>query len=246
MFTGLVMIAANEAIQSGDYTSGLARRRIPIIFNARVSEKEKSRYKHGIIYQMKGELSGLLNLLLKIPIKDAVRTIKYPEGTLRKIQLQSELNANPILSWMNERLIHCEKNKESYVGSGHKKTDAPDDILIAEQTKLYPNYMGWCEENGRKSASIQRFSGLVEDMTRSHNIDTEGHKTNKGKIFTGLRLRTELDIHKYLLESEEVSIKSDEGIQKSDGLNRYSDEGDEGDGLNQVVDFQHKHMAVKL
>ena len=244
VFKGLVMIAANEPIQSGDYTSGLARRRIPIIFNARVSEKEKSRYKFGVIQQMKSELSGLLNILLNIDIQDAVKTIKYPEGTLKKIQLQSELNANPILQWMNERLIFCAKGRESYIGSGHKKTDSIEVMQDAEQSKLYPNYIAWCDENGRKPVAIQRFSGLVEDMARSHDIETEKHRKNAGNIFTGLRLRTGSEIQPLLLDSVEANTKSVEGKLKSVEANRASVGGVGGVELNQVIDSQP--MAVRL
>lgn len=241
VFKGLVMIAANEPIQSSDYTSGLARRRIPIIFNARVSEKEKNRYKFGVIHQMKNELSGLLNILLNIGIKEAVKTIKYPEGTLKKIQIQSELNANPILQWMNDRLVFCSKGHESYIGSGHKKTDSIEVMQAAEQSKLYPNYMSWCDENGRKPVAIQRFGGLVEDMARSHCIETVKHRKNMGNIFTGLRLRIESEIQPLLLDSVEANTKSVEGELKSVEANPASVGGV---GLNQVVDSQP--MVVRL
>lgn len=199
VFTGLVMIASNEQIQSSDYTSGLARRKIPVIFNARVSEKEKSRYPRGIIYQMKQELPGLLNILIKIDLKDAVKLVKYPEGTLAKIKIQNELGTNPILQWMHENLIRCEDGRHSFIGKGVKQTDSVEEIKEARDTKLYPNYCGWCEEQGKHPVAINRFSGLIEDNARSRGIDTKKRRLEKGTFFKHLRLRVKYETAPLLL-----------------------------------------------
>ncbi len=237
-FKGLVMIASNEQIQSSDYTSGLARRKIPVIFNAKVSESEKTRYKHGVIFQMKSELSGLLNILLKIKLSDAVKLVKYPEGTLAKIKQQNDLNTNPILAWMNDRLIRCAHGNHSFIGAGSKKTDLPDEIIEAQNTKLYPNYCGWCEEQGKLPVAINRFSDLIADNARSHGIETEKKRGSKGNYFEGLRLRANTDTQSLLLESVDQSIKSVDLNPKSADLPLDSAGSVDRVDPNQIVELQ--------
>ncbi len=242
-FQGLVMIASNEQIQSSDYTSGLARRKIPVVFNARVTDKEKARYKHGIIHQMKRELPGLLNILLNIELSEAVNLVKSPEGTLAKIKIQNELNTNPILAWMNDRLIVCKQGDHSFIGAGAKKTDLQADIVRNQNTKLYPNYCSWCEEEGKHPVSNRRFSELVIDNAESHGISTAKIRSNVGAYLEGLRLRKDTDTNILLLllniidsvglGSESVGLSSE-----SVGTNPASDGSVGCVGLKQSLGFE--------
>lgn len=64
VYGGMVMIAANEPIQSKDYTSGLSRRRIPIRFDYRVTEEDKRKYPNGIESAIQEEIPALIASLL--------------------------------------------------------------------------------------------------------------------------------------------------------------------------------------
>lgn len=45
VFGGVVVIVANEPIQTTDYTSGMIRRRMPVTFNNQVSDADKAKWK---------------------------------------------------------------------------------------------------------------------------------------------------------------------------------------------------------
>lgn len=159
VFAGVVMIAANEPIQSADYTSGLARRRIPIFFTCKVSEEEKLATPD-FEDRLAAEIPGLLNLLLSIKPDEADNTIRNPDPSIACSKLEAELETNPLLAWMNERLTHCTRGSETAIGT--KQTQG-----------LYLDYVTYCEERGREPVSTTRFSRLVIDNATSRGIETE-------------------------------------------------------------------------
>lgn len=245
VFRGLVMIAANEAVQSKDYTSGLARRKIPVQFEHRATEKQKRRYrKHGsIIKVMQAQMSGLVNWLLSLDESEVVELINNPDGEMMRQKIEAELKVNPVLAWLNERVVQCSPNQEEdYIGT---KKQLPSE-------GLYPNYVDYCEGQGREPMAIQRFSGIVLDNCRTYGIQTthkQGFrlksKGGQGAILTGLRLRhQDFDSKKPLLISscDELRGVCDEVVMKQ---TRSSDGCDERDELKTSTAFGHK-KAVNL
>lgn len=187
VFRGLVMVAANESIQSSDYTSGLARRKIPVQFEHRVSETEKQRYRGqgGIVEVMKGQMPGLVNWLLSLDEAEALNVIMNPEGEVLKQKIETEISTNPILGWLDERVIQCQEREESYVG----------DAGSLPALYLYPNYAKWCENQGREPMAVKRFSGLVVDNCQTYGIATSKVKNRNGAYLKHLRLRRADDIN---------------------------------------------------
>jgi putative DNA primase/helicase len=159
VFEGVVMIAANEPIQSSDYTSGLARRRIPIFFNQTVSEEQKLAMPD-FEERIAAEIPGLLNLLLCIEPQVADRTIRNPGPSIGKAKLEAEIETNPLLSWMNERLIRCTSGAETQIGN--------NDI-----EGLFRDYTNYCRSQVREPLSLTRFSRLVIDNAIQRGIKTE-------------------------------------------------------------------------
>ena len=116
-YHGLVMITANEAIQSTDYTTGLSRRRLTIPFD-RPFEGGPSEQKELIKFNRQGEpggifadmLPGLVNWLLDMSEQEMR---EYLMSTEKKApffaQFNSEqiLNSNPMLDWMENNLIYA-------------------------------------------------------------------------------------------------------------------------------------------
>ncbi|WML91252.1 phage/plasmid primase, P4 family [Thiothrix lacustris] len=244
VFSGLVMIAANEAIQSSDYTSGLARRKIPVQFEHRATEKQKRRYRKqgGIIKAMQAQMSGLVNWLLSLDESEVVNLINNPDGEMKRQKVEAELKVNPVLAWLDERVVQCSPNQEEdYIGT---KKQLPSE-------GLYPNYVDYCEGQGREPMAIQRFSSIVLDNCRTYGIETthkQGYrlktKGGQGAILSGLRLRTEFDSKKLPLISscDELRDVCDEAVMKQ---TRSSDGCDERDELKASTAFGHK-KAVNL
>ncbi len=174
VYGGMVMIAANESIQSKDYTSGLSRRRIPIRFDYRVTEGDKRKYPNGIENEMQKEIPALIASLLSqgSAILDYIRN---PVDSIQQSKLDMELDTNPLLSWMNQRLV--------VTSSGDEPTRA----------QLHNDYKEYCIKNGHNSLAITRFNGLVVDNAITRGIQTATKDTASKRIFAGLRLRRQID-----------------------------------------------------
>lgn len=182
IFAGVVMIATNEPIQSADYTSGLARRRIPIFFTQKVSESDKLAMPD-FEERLAAEIPGLLNILLAIKPEDADNTIRNPGQSLARSKLSAELETNPLLAWMHERLIQCHHGHETAVGT--LKTHG-----------LYSDYAAYCIEHGREPVSTTRFSRLVVDNATSRDVSTDRARVSGSgeRVLKKLRLRQVSDL----------------------------------------------------
>ena len=249
VFTGLVMIAANESIQSSDYTSGISRRRVPVKFEHRVSEKEKRRYRKqgGIIQVTQAQMSGLVNWLLSLDESEVVDLINNPEGEMKRQKVEAELKVNPLLAWLNENVVRCTAGQdEDYVGD---KKAHPAECL-------YPNYVDYCERQGREPLSTTRFGTLVLDNCRTYGVDTahksgarlktKAHIQAQGAIFKNLRLRhPEFDINKPLLilsSCDDLEVFCDDYVMTTP---RSSDGCDDCDDFVSSTAFGRK-KAVNL
>jgi len=117
IFKGVVVIASNEPIQSTDYTSGLARRRLPVVFNRKVSDEDKAKWreKGGIEAAMSRELAGLLNWVLSMPDSEVNAAIGGISGDLTKAQKIHYCETNKIANWINDNLV---KDDNSIINVG--------------------------------------------------------------------------------------------------------------------------------
>lgn len=197
VYKGMVMIAANSAIMSKDYSSGMTRRKISVRFDQRASEADKSAYRGydgGIIGAMREEMPGLLNKLLKLDEKEALRTLTEPDGEILRQKIDGELRTNSVLRWLEENCVTCKPLEgENFIGNAKL---SPDSFL-------YPNYVDWCGGQGiNHPLSIVKFSDTISDQLKVRgysNADAlkgkrpRGRNGERGNIILTLRLRH--DIH---------------------------------------------------
>jgi putative DNA primase/helicase len=232
VFSGVVVIASNEAIQSTDYSSGLARRRLPISFINKVTDEEKAKWRDmgGIETVMRGEPPGLLNCLSSI------------NGNLSKSQRQHLVETNKIAAWIDDNLIIDEKSTV-YIGASIKTLNDNFEIEKACQTKLYPNYFRWCDENGVMPIAVQRFSANLVDIAEHSKLPVELLAKSKfGRRMRGFKIRT----HKHTSEKTPITKtillkdEGDDGLRSGDEgdppVTHMGDEGDEGDDKNLFPD----------
>ncbi len=245
VFDGVVVIASNEAIQSADYTSGLARRRLPVLFNTKVTDADKEKWrKHGGIEKaMSAELPALLNWVLAMSDNDMNAVIGGISGEMTKAQRRHYCETNKLASWLDDNVI-ISKNTIALIGGS--TTAIKDDYEIKHETEsnLYPNYERWCKNKSVNPIAVQRFSNSLLDVCEHVKIDCKRlSRSNKGARLQGLELRTDCQKHnqtrtpitKELLNSDDECLLSDD---TNPPVSLASVDGADSDDINPVVDFE--------
>ena len=193
---GLVVIAANEAIQSSDYTSGLARRRITVPF--RVKPKEPKQliefaYKKpvGLFAQ---ELPGVVNWALGMDdseVEHILRNATASSTAMHDAKMENLVETNPLAAWANGHLIHdTSEGVKGYVGVARKTEESRG--YENEDSWLYASYSHYMEETGHKPLSMHRFSNLLLDLLLNQLALPGVNKSRdrQGAFLHGVRVRT--------------------------------------------------------
>ncbi|MCK9394273.1 MAG: phage/plasmid primase, P4 family [Methylobacter sp.] len=186
MYQGATVIAANEAIQSTDYTSGLSRRRLPIIFKNKITDADQEKWSSegGLETAMQLELPGLLNWILLMSEKEMQNAIGRINSGLSATGREHLCETNRIAQWIEDNLVTI-SGYITYVGNAK---DFPEQ-------KLYPNYKEWCAENGNLPISMSRFSKTLIDVAEQLKLDVKLlNRDSAGKRICGLKIRELSDI----------------------------------------------------
>jgi len=184
-YTGMILIAANEAIASKDYTSGILRRRITIEFKNRVNSEQR----RDLITEFEPLLPALINWILDMPesrITQLVRDTAIHVNSLIATARENLIATNPIAQWLNDCVIYDPQAKTP-IGTISKC----DGQIEAKFDKIYPSYVNYCEAICVKSLSLPRFVPLLEELCQSQlelkNVKRK--RDNKGSFFLCLRIR---------------------------------------------------------
>jgi len=172
-YHGVVMITANEAIQSTDYTSGLARRRLTIPFD-RPFTGSQAEQKELIAFNSKGEprgefapmLPGLVNWLLDMDentmrqyLMETSEKVKF----FQKYEKMQNLRSNPILDWMEHKIIY-DLGVSSAIGFLKNAPMGSSNLYSNHDKWLYASYAQFCRECGVNVMSRGRFEPLLLDI----------------------------------------------------------------------------------
>lgn len=236
-FTGMIMVAANEAIQSSDYTSGLKRRRLTVPCTNQIPADKR----RDLDEEFKPYLPGVLQWVLEMPDAEMVRLVRDTENSVPKLAHFSAeflLDTNPLADWMDNCLV-LEPNAKTYVGTLSKSADM----------YLYPSYCRWMEETGSRAVSLRRFSECLSDLCRNQLKLPEIKKgrDNQGAFFTGLSVRQPgLDNDRPITGGDGLvtgqTHKSDESVT---GQTEVSDGSDGCDGSNQSLDEKFLSFQIE-
>ncbi|MGB0975350.1 MAG: PriCT-2 domain-containing protein [Prolixibacteraceae bacterium] len=171
-YHGMVMITANEAIQSTDYTSGLARRRLTIPFDRPFTgganaQKELMKFNHkgepeGIFSPL---LPGLVNWLLDMS-EEEMREYLMETGKkvkfFQKYEKMQNLRSNPLLDWMEHKVVFDLGIRSSV---GFTQTVIGGSSVYKNKDKwLYASYAEFCRECNVGIMSRNRFEPLFLDI----------------------------------------------------------------------------------
>ena len=199
VYSGMVMVVANEPIQTTDNTSGLSRRRLTVEFNRKLYEKNSEAKdmikidKGHVSGLWKDYLPGLVNWVLAMT-EDDMR--KYLLDTnemvpaLRKVRNNILINSNNLVEWLQAEIVVAD---DSVVGVGKKIPAAKEDKerYLNSKYHLYPSYCSYCEDTGSKPVGQKRFIALMLDCCKNQlDLTTIRTFTKGGKPFIkGLAIR---------------------------------------------------------
>ena len=197
-YHGMVMITANEAIQSTDYTSGLARRRLTVPFD-RPFEGGQAEQKELIKFDNKGNpqgvfaplLPGLVNWLLDMST-DQMRQYLMETGTVvnffRKYEKQQSLRSNPMLDWLDHKVVF-DPGVKSAVGYC-KVAGGGSGYYLNWNQWLYTSYAEFCRSCNVNIMSRGRFEPLFMDICKHQlKLNIYGKRLTKGMQIFNVAVR---------------------------------------------------------
>ncbi|NJK58616.1 MAG: DNA primase, partial [Pleurocapsa sp. SU_5_0] len=218
--SALVIVTTNEVIQSCDYTSGLARRRISIpMFNKIKGDRQKNliEHKNG---KMRGEflpyIPGLLNWVLEMDESEATSIVKNYEAkvpSLLAMKARTLVETNPIADWLDNFVVYDEFAKTNIgVAKRDKDSNSPFWYLDTEKW-LYPNYCEYCHNSGTKAVSLRRFVTLLSDLGKNQlGLDIRKERDRFGSYFVGLKIRDVNDDEPPLITGDAEVLKDTVGF----------------------------------
>ena len=200
VYMGMVMVAANEPIQTTDNTSGLIRRRLTVEFNRKLYDKSSEAKdmikieKGRVVGEWKPCLPGLINWVLEMSEKEMRRYLldTYEAApSLKRVRNTIMLTSNNLIEWLQSEVVADETN---VVPVGKKIPNSDKDMserYFNSNFHLYPSYCEYCDSTGSKAVGQKRFISLLLDCCKSQldmpNIITF---TKKGMpLFKGLAIR---------------------------------------------------------
>lgn len=171
-FCGLVMITANEPIQTTDPTSGLARRRLTIPFN---NPFKGSAVEQHVLIDMDGKgnaygkfaplLPGLVNWVLDLSHNEMRELLmETPKKVAFYVGYQSEqvLKSNQLLDWMHHCVIF-DINVASAVGFAKPAPQGSSGAYVNHDKWLYASYCEFCKYSNTNILGRSRFESLLMD-----------------------------------------------------------------------------------
>ena len=225
----LVIVTTNEVIQSSDYTSGLARRRISIPMTEKISsskQKNLIEHKNGLI---SGEfvpyIPGLLNWVLEMDEESATSIVKNYEvqvPSLLAMKARTLVETNPIADWLDNFVVY-EKEARTNIGVAKRDKDSNSPFWYLDTEKwLYPNYCEYCHNSGTKAVSLRRFVTLLSDLGQNQlGLDIRRKRDRNGSYFVGLKLRSSNDESAPMITGNtEVAINVDPVPNNTNVINR--------------------------
>ena len=200
VYTGMVMVCANEPIQTTDNTSGLTRRRLTVEFNRPLWDKnseakEMIKIESGIVKGLwKNYLPGLVNWVLAMSTDDMREYLldTYEKvHSLKKVRNDILLTSNNLVEWLQSEVIH----HPDIVSSVGKKIPAAKDAkerYCNSNYHLYASYCSYCEDTGSKPVGQKRFIALLLDCCKNQlGLQEVRHFSKQGRPFIkGLAVRS--------------------------------------------------------
>jgi len=227
-FSGMVLVASNEALQFTDYTGAIERRRLTVRFDRVVSDEERQLWdaqggETAVLYR---EIPGMVNWCLALTRDEVTRRLTQQPDRVVAANLEAFRAGNPVANWLTE---WCVPDPTAKAKVGDRRPVQRDGRTVFEGADewLYAHYLTWCQRNGQDfPLSLTRFSATVIDTARVLKISVKKTRYETGVHLDGLRLRS---------ESEPVfdfstlhALHAPEGLRETQPIESVEYEGHEG------------------
>jgi putative DNA primase/helicase len=195
----MVMITANESIQTTDNTSGLARRRLTIPFN--------NQFRGGAVQQKvlidmndRGEpfgtfaplLPGLVNWVLDMDhneMKEYLMEADKKVNFFSQYQAEQAMRSNPIMYWMHHMVVF-ELNASSSIGFAKFAPPGSSGTYVNHDKWLYASYCEFCRHSNSNAHSRSRFEGLILDVCNNQlGLNIYRTKNSRGSRLVNITVR---------------------------------------------------------
>lgn len=236
MPTCMVVVAANEAVQSSDYTSGLERRRLTVPWIHQVKPHER----RDLAAEFKPYLPGLLQWVMAMPDEEVNRYIRDTDKNVLSLQTwkaESLIETNPLAEWVDFCLSYQPDARTNVGVAKLDKTPGSFNTYLFTETWLYASYREYSISTGNKAVASRRFTGLLNDLC-VNQMKLEGVKKGRdegGSFFKGLLIRQHGDISPRIITGNLPSANPDgklavETPQNYSNLTAETHATDETDG----------------
>ncbi|BAY95972.1 MULTISPECIES: DUF3854 domain-containing protein, partial [unclassified Tolypothrix] len=197
-FSGVVWIAANEIIQSSDYTNALARRRLSMPFERVVPQNER----RPLEKEFQPYLPGVLQWVLEMPALDVAAYVGDTNKlvpSLGSFSTEVLLSTNPLADWANDCLYY-DPNAQTQIGDNGQNPEL----------FLYPNYCEWAQRNSHGIMTKQRFSAILLNLLKSQlNINAAKVRNKKGRFITKIAIRQPGHDFRLLISEKDADLDAD-------------------------------------
>jgi len=183
IFGGMVILSANEPIESKDKTSGLKRRQLTIPFDIRVPEYKNRNLKK----EFEPYIPGLLKRVLDISPEEVTRLVgdtdeQVPELAGKKWEQMYQ--TNDIARWLDDKVVLSPELK-TYVGTNDE---------AKRSSWLYANYCADRLEQNEKPISMKAFRpNLMDLLLNQLKVQVEAGEDRQGRFIKGVGLRCQHD-----------------------------------------------------
>lgn len=204
IYGGMVIVAANQAVQFSDSSTAMVRRRVPVQLDKVVAKDDVDSSLNRKLCQ---ELPGLINKLLAMSDATVNDIMRDRHGKRRESENRAMCETNPIAAWANDCLI-IDPSATVKVGDANSQPHC-----------LYPSYIQYQALVGRRGT--QSMSGFISALNQilQHNRTPYEKKTsgNSGARYEGIRIRDQND-------SKIPPLLYGEGIQNSQSSAQFQPE----------------------
>ena len=241
-FNGLVMITANEPIQTTDPTSGLARRRLTIPFN-NVFGGSSAEQKTLIDMDDRGRpfgefahlLPGLVNWVLDMTEAEMREYLMETNNKVKffaKHHREQILKSNQIMDWLQHCVVF-DIGASSPIGLAKHTTGGSSNVYVSCDKWLYASYCEFSRASNSNILGRSRFESLLMDVCM-HQLKLNVYQFKDSRGMRVVNVACRAGDQKYASYPSIVEV----GLNKEEWRSYY------GDVLDRKTDAKIEDEAI--